>query len=198
MTDEQTETEKELSTTKKEERELVKQGKNIDKLEKQDCPFCHTKNLTLMQSELEIPYFGLVYLFSMSCSNCKYHKSDVEAAEQKPHVKYTFDIESDKDMDVRVVKSSAATVKIPRLASITPGPASNGFVTNVEGVLERIKEQIEQVKENEEDSDAKKQAIKLIKKINRCKFGQEKLKLIIEDPTGNSAIVSDKAKKEKV
>jgi len=36
-------------------------------------------------------------------------------------------------------------------------------------------------------------AIKMLKKINRVLWGQDKLKLIIEDPTGNSAIISDKA-----
>jgi C4-type Zn-finger protein len=38
----------------------------------------------------------------------------------------------------------------------------------------------------------------MIKKIHRIVWGQEKQKLIIEDSTGNSAIISDKAVKEKM
>ncbi|MBI5398426.1 hypothetical protein HZB03_03085, partial [Candidatus Woesearchaeota archaeon] len=46
----------------------------MEKMEGEDCPFCSTKNLTLMEDEIEVPYFGKVFLFSMDCSNCKYHK----------------------------------------------------------------------------------------------------------------------------
>ncbi len=59
----------------------------------------------------------------------------------------------------------------------------------------RIRAQLEKVKENDED--AKDQARKLIKKVNRIMVGQDKAKLIIEDPSGNSAIISEKAVKGK-
>ncbi len=82
---------------------------------------------------------------------------------------------------------------MPHLATITPGPASQGYVTNVEGILNRVKYQVEVAKEMEEDEGGKKKAKSLLKKIARITFGQEKQKLIIEDPSGNSAIISDKA-----
>ena len=53
-------------------------------------------------------------------------------------------------------------------------------------------------KEAAEDNDEKKAAWKLIKKVNRILWGSEKCKIIIEDPSGNSAIISDKAKKDKL
>lgn len=170
----------------------------IDVLEGQDCPFCHAKTLTLMESQKDIPYFGQVYLFSMSCSSCKYHKADVESTEQKEPSKYTFEIEKEDDMKVRVVRSANATIKIPHITTITPGPASNGYVTNIEGILNRVKHIVEDLKETEEDEGAKKKAKNMLKKIGRVVWGQEKLKIIIEDPTGNSAIVSDRAVKEKL
>ena len=111
------------------------------------CPLCHQKTLTLMEREMEVPYFGKVFLFSMTCSDCKYHKSDVEAVEQKEQCKYAFEISSEEDMKVRVVKSSEATVKIPHITTITPGPASQGFVTNIEGILNRVKYQIETLRD---------------------------------------------------
>lgn len=163
--------------------------------EQQPCPLCHEKTLILTERETEVPYFGKVYLFSMTCNNCKYHKADIEATEQKEPVKYEFEISSEEDMKVRVVKSSEATVKLPHLATITPGPASQGYVTNIEGILNRVKYQIEAVKEMEEEDDDKKKAKNLLKKLTRIMWGQEKQKLIIEDPSGNSAIISDKAVK---
>ena len=161
--------------------------------EQQPCPLCNQKTLILTEREVEVPYFGKVFLFSMTCNSCKYHKADVEAREQKEPVKYEFEISSEQDMKVRVVKSSEATVKLPHLATITPGPASQGYVTNIEGILNRVKYQIEAAKEMEEDEEEKKKAKNLLKKIIRIAWGQEKQKIIIEDPSGNSAIISDKA-----
>ncbi|HII71751.1 TPA: ZPR1 zinc finger domain-containing protein [Candidatus Woesearchaeota archaeon] len=169
-----------------------------NRIEGETCPFCNSKTLTLMEEEIEVPYFGNVFVFSMSCSSCKYHKADVEAEEQKPPVKFTLDITDAKDMDIRVVKSSEATVKIPRIASIEPGPASEGYITNVEGIFQRIKDQLEHIKNNDDDEEAQENARKMIKKINRIVVGQDPAKLVIEDPSGNSAIISDKAVKGKL
>ena len=170
----------------------------MEKLDNQDCPFCHTKNLTLAEDLVEIPYFGKVFVFSMNCSNCKYNKSDLEAEERKPPCKYTLEITSEEDMKIRIVKSSEATVKIPRIASITPGPASDGFVSNVEGIFQRIKDQVEHAKEDADDPTEKKKCKKMIKKIKDIMWGHDKTKLVIEDPSGNSAIISEKAVKSKL
>lgn len=163
--------------------------------EHQPCPLCNEKTLILTERETEVPYFGKVLLFSMTCSSCKYHKADVEAIDQKEPVKYEFDISGEEDMKVRVVKSSEATVRLPHIATITPGPASQGYVTNIEGILSRVKYQVESAKEMEEDEEDKKKAKNLLKKILNITWGKEKQKLIIEDPSGNSAIISDKAVK---
>ena len=163
--------------------------------EHQPCPLCHEKALILTEREVEVPYFGKVYLFSMTCNNCKYHKADVESIEQKIPVKFEFDISSEEDMKVRVVKSSEATVKLPHIATINPGPASQGYVTNIEGILNRVKYQIEAAKAMEEDENEKKKSKNLLKKLMNIAWGKEKQKIIIEDPSGNSAIISDKAVK---
>ncbi len=167
----------------------------VEDFEHQPCPLCHEKTLILTERETEVPYFGKVYLFSMTCNNCKYHKADVEATEQKEPVKYEFEISGEEDMKVRVVKSSEATVKLPHVATITPGPVSQGYVTNIEGILSRVKYQIEAAKEMEEDEEDKKKAKNLLKKLLNITWGKEKQKIIIEDPSGNSAIISDRAVK---
>ena len=170
----------------------------MEKLDKQTCPMCMQKTLTLTEDETEVPYFGKVYVFSMTCSNCKYHKADVESAEEREPCKYTFEISSEQDMKVRVVKSGNATVKIPHLMSIEPGPASNGFVTNIEGILNRMKHALEVAREDADDPADKKKVKNMLKKLTKIMWGKEKVKLIIEDPSGNSAIISDKAEKSKL
>jgi len=171
----------------------------MSKVEGEHCAFCHKKTLTLMEDLKEIPYFGKVYIFSMSCSSCNFNKSDVEAVAQNEPVKYTFEIENKEDLKVRVVKSGSASIKIPQLKmDVRPGPASQGYVSNIEGVLNRFKKIIEKERDNAEDKVIRKKAKSLLKKLWNVELGEQKLKIIIEDPTGNSAIVSEKAKKEKL
>jgi zinc finger protein len=167
-------------------------------LKDQPCPVCNQKKLALTEAETEVPYFGKLFVFSMTCENCKYHKSDVEAAEQREPCKYVFEVSGKEDLQIRVIKSSEATVKFERVGSIEPGPASEGYVTNVEGLIQRIKEQIEKVRDLEEDEDAKKKAKNLVKRLQNVLWGSERLKLTLEDPSGNSAIISEKAKRSKL
>jgi zinc finger protein len=164
----------------------------------QPCPMCKKKTLTLMEDEREIPFFGKCYLFSMTCSNCHYHKADVESEEKHPAVKYSLDIIKEDDMKIRVVKSAEATIKIPHMITMEGGEASNGFITNIEGVLNRIKKVVEFARDNEDDNSLRKKAKNQLKKLNKVMWGQESLKIIIEDPSGNSAIISEKAVKGKL
>ena len=108
----------------------------VEELNNQPCPICSENKLTLREEETDIPHFGKTFIFSMSCEACGYRKSDLESAEEKPACKYTFEMENDDDLNVRVVKSGEATVKIPRIMDIESGPASDGYITNVEGLLE--------------------------------------------------------------
>ncbi|RLE43720.1 hypothetical protein DRJ48_00045 [Candidatus Woesearchaeota archaeon] len=170
----------------------------MEKLENQPCPVCKKNTCTLTEEEMDVPYFGKVYIFSMQCSNCGFKKSDVEAAERHKPVKWSFTVEGDEDLSVRVVKSSEAKVKIRGIVEITPGPDSEGYVTNVEGLLNRVKHRIEASIEDEDDPEVKKRAWKHIKKLNKVLVGREKLRITIEDPSGNSAIISEKAEKSKL
>ncbi len=169
----------------------------MPEIKNQPCPICRKKGLTLKEEEVEVPYFGKVFVFSMSCSECGYNKSDIEPVEKKEPCKFTLEVNSEDDMNVKVVKSGEATIKIPHVITIEPGPASEGYITNIEGLLERVKKVIDSSADKEDDS-SKKKAKNLIKKINKVIFGREKIKIIVEDPSGNSAIISDKAVKSRI
>jgi zinc finger protein len=134
----------------------------------------------------------------MTCSGCKYHKADVEAAEKHEPAKWTVEVSGAEDMKIRVVKSSTADVKIPFVTTIESGPGSNGYVTNVEGLLNRVKKILEDIRDNADDNSERKKAKNLLKKIQKTMWGSEKLRIIIEDKEGNSAIISDKASKSKL
>ncbi len=164
----------------------------------QMCPMCKTKNLTLTEGSADIPVFGKIFLFSMRCSNCNYFKSDVESETKHSPVKYTFEVAGKDDLNVRVVRSSEGTIKIPHVGTLEPGINAEGFISNVEGVIMRFKKQVEVLRDEAEDDEQKKKAKNMIKKLQKVLWGDEKLKIIIEDPSGNSAIVSDKAVRSKL
>jgi len=171
----------------------------MEVLKKQPCPLCHTNNLNLIEEDYDIPYFGKCYLMSMKCENCDYKVSDIESEEQKNPVKYTFEIKNKKDLNVRVVKSGQASIKIPALKmSVEPGPASEGYISNIEGVLQKFKKVIEAERDSAEDDDIKKTAKNLLKKLWKVELGEMPIKITIEDPSGNSAIISDKTVVEKL
>ncbi len=167
---------------------------NVEILEGERCPFCLKNTLTLRQAERDIPYFGNVVLFSMDCQNdgCGYHVSDLESVEDKGKVKCQFTIDSEDDMKVRVVKSSTAKITIPRITTIEPGENSSGYVTNIEGILSRVKKQVEDVRDNSDDPAEKKKAKNLVKKLTKIMWGQESITITLEDPKGNSGIISEK------
>ncbi|MDP3989752.1 MAG: ZPR1 zinc finger domain-containing protein [archaeon] len=167
----------------------------MSEIENQPCPFCGENKCTLQEDEIEIPYFGRVFVFSMDCSACHTKKSDVEPAEIKTPARYTLEVNGEDDLSIKIVKSGEATIKIPHVITIEAGPASDGYVTNVEGLLERVRKVIQSAAENEDDESAKKKAKNLLKKLSKVLVGREPIKIIIEDQTGNSAIISDKAKK---
>jgi zinc finger protein len=165
----------------------------MDQLKGQLCPICSKKTCTLTEHEEEAPYFGKLAIFAMQCDDCGFKKSDVESVEKKDPCKWTFEITSEEDLKARVVKSSEATVKIPRIITMDPGPASNGYVTNVEGILNRAKDAVETMKESEDDPATQKKCKNMLKKIQRILWGRDSIKITIEDPSGNSAIVAEKA-----
>ena len=177
---------------------MGKEKEEMESLTGQPCPMCNTKNLTLIEGSMEVPYFGKLFLFSMHCSNCHYHKADVEAAEPKEPCKYTFEVNGKDDLNVRIIRSSEGIIKIPHVGSLEPGVNAEGFVTNIEGLLMKFKKQIETLRDTAEEEEDRKKAKSMLKKLQNVLWGSEKLKITIEDPTGNSAIVSEKAERSKI
>lgn len=178
----------------------------METLEGEMCPFCNKNTLTLTEDETDVPFFGLCHVFSMSCTSCNYRKADIEADETKDPSKHEFVVNGDDDLKVRVVRSSEGTITIGKLGSIEPGEAAEGFITNIEGVLERFKKAVEHHKlssemmeeASEDEVAAHEQVREMLKKLNKVLMGSDKITITIEDPTGNSAIISDKTKVTKL
>lgn len=115
--------------------------------------------------------------------------------QQGEPVRYVFRTTTQEDLTVRVVRSMSASIEIPELGvRIDPGPTCQGFVSNIEGVLDRIVHAIGSAIVDG-DAEERENARLLLKKISHVKCGELPVTFILEDPTGNSAIVSDSAEK---
>lgn len=159
------------------------------------CPACGEKVDWLYKTE-NIPYFSDILIISCSCPDCGYRFSDVQNLTTNEPVRYVFCACSEEDLSVRVVRSSAARIIIPELGvEINPGPACEGFVSNVEGILFRIDKILDGAL-IEGDDDQRRNALALKEKIVQIRSGQGTITLIIEDPHGNSVIDSKKAQKK--
>jgi zinc finger protein ZPR1 len=135
---------------------------------------------------------------TLICQKCGYRHSDTICVDQKEPVKYTIMLNKDK-LNVRVVKSQSATLSIPELGlKVEPGPLSQGYVSNVEGVLERFEKAVKIALSWTEDDESQKRALEILNAIERVKIGAKEVTLILEDPFGHSIIVDEEAVKSRL
>ncbi len=163
------------------------------------CPICGAKGTFRVKGRIDyIPYFGEMMQTSASCTSCKFRHADVMCLGERPPLRYEFQVTSEEDLKVRVVKSSTGTIKLPELGvTVEPGPASQGYVSNVEGVLGRVKEAIELAIEGI-DAVRRRRGKARIKKLDEVCAGKRRARLILMDPFGHSAIVNERARKRKL
>ncbi len=164
------------------------------------CPMCEGKDFQLKQETQVIPYFGEVMLTTDICSDCGYRHSDVMALEEKAPRRFTYRL-SDKDgLNLRVIRSGTSSVRIDEIGvNIDPGSASSGYVTNIEGLINRIGAIIRQVERDlgsTGDFERLEKAREIQERIARALEGTFALTIVLEDPKGNGAIIGDGVREE--
>jgi zinc finger protein len=159
------------------------------------CPCCNTDIEYLYKTE-NIPYFSDILIISAVCPSCGYKFVDTQLLKHGDPARYTVAIEAEEDLSIRVVRSMSASIEIPELGvRIDPGPVCQGFVSNVEGVLDRIATVVNMAFRGGTDEE-KENATALLADIARVKIGAFPVTLILEDPSGNSGIESERTTKE--
>jgi len=143
----------------------------------------------------DIPYFGEAMLISGVCE-CGFRHSDTILLTQKEPVRNILAVETLEDLNARVIRSSSGTIRIPELGvDIEPGYASDSYVSNVEGVLERIEEIVCFATTQARAAGNQESAMRgeeILKNIALARNGEFPITFILEDPLGNSAIASEK------
>jgi zinc finger protein len=158
------------------------------------CPLCKKEIEYTYQTE-DIPYFPEILISSALC-DCGFRHTDSLITGEGAPVRWKVAVTSSDDLSIRVVRSTGGIINIPELGvTVEPGPACEGFVSNVEGVLWRVMEAVESVLSWAEGEDLTR-AQEIQKKIHQALEGSVPFTLVLEDPCGNSAILSKSAIKE--
>lgn len=160
------------------------------------CPSCDTESMLTSQTEYEVEHFGSVLMSVVTCQKCGYRHTDVMTLTEREPVALTAKISSVEDLNMHVIKSGTATVSIPEFgATITPGPYSEGYISNVEGILDRIQDALTMML----STATEKRLARGEKMLKQFRLAREKphFTLTLKDPLGNSAIVSPNPQKVK-
>ena len=168
-------------------------------VDKQQCPVCAKDCATFTEFEIEDAFAGPIAIFTIRCNDCGFRNSELEYLEPGQPAEYSVDIESKADLAIRVIKSGECEIKIPNFRiSVDSTMNSEGFISNVEGVIRKFETQIFLLKEGEEDKAKRKTLKNLLKGIEQVLRGEKKITLKMIDKSGNSAIISDKVTVKKL
>ena len=165
------------------------------------CPICSSENsLSLNVHTSEIPYFGEHTEMTLICSDCGWRHTDFIPSEGQKATLCSFKIDSLEHMSIRVVRSSSCTVRIVELGlEVEPGDNATGYISNIEGVLNRFSDAIGivmrgAIRDGEEGIEQVKSCKELLERIDRIKNGKESAELLLLDPNGHSQILHKSAK----
>ncbi|HIG20590.1 MAG: hypothetical protein CXT67_01515 [Methanobacteriota archaeon] len=170
------------------------------------CPTCKSEgSLKLLSMSSEIPYFGEHTQITLSCDKCGMRQTDFIPSEERGALSFTLSIEKDEHLQARIVRGSSGTVRIPELdLEVSPGTQSTGYVSNVEGVVNRfidiIRMMMRQIRtdieggENDDEQNLEK-LFQLEMALTALAKGEllGDLSLEILDPKGHSIIGHDDA-----
>ena len=162
------------------------------------CPCCDSEPTATTQTEYDVDHFGSVLLSVTTCKKCGYKHTDVFSLEKREPILIEARIDSIADLDIKVIKSGTTTIRIPEFrATITPGPYSEGFITNVEGVLSKVEDALTFMLNSAEGARLRK-GEKMLKEMRLAREFKPRFTLILADPFGNCGLVSsDSSKIEK-
>ena len=164
----------------------------------QPCPICFSEEgLTMIAHTSEIPYFGEHTQLTILCPSCGWKHTDFIPAEGKKPGAWSLEIDNSEMLSVRIVRSSSCTIRIDKLGlEVDPGGATTGYVSNIEGVLNRFEGAIQLMYRQSiasKEQEIVKKCELLLKKIDLVKSGDLVVEMTLLDPMGHSQILHSNA-----
>ncbi|KAK1239514.1 hypothetical protein MKX07_009002 [Trichoderma sp. CBMAI-0711] len=166
--------------------------KPVDEIESL-CMNCHKNGITRLLLT-QIPYFREVVIMSFSCDHCNFQNNEIQPAGtiQPKGTHYELRLTDLADFSRQVVKSDTATVKFIEIDLEIP--AGRGQLTNVEGLLTGVVDDLEmgQEERKEKAPEVYEKVAEIIKKCRAMLAGESfPFRVYVDDPAGNSFIAPD-------
>ena len=165
------------------------------------CPICQAEGQVRMLTHIdEIPYFGEHTQITVLCHACGWRQSDFIPADGAKPGACKLVISKPEHIRARVVRSSSCTVRIVELdLEVKPGTASTGYVSNVEGVINRFMDVIIMVTRQAYAEDSDMSDIKTLQEMHTTLLELKEdpilkpITLEFLDPNGHSQILHEDA-----
>lgn len=154
-----------------------------------DCPLCRKGQLILKKHIHKLPDGDKYLIMKFECNECNFTKNDLIPVETtfKP-AKFILNINEKEDLKSKIFRSISGVLEIPELEMvIEPSSAADFYITNIEGVLLRMKDALTIFKKNLEEQNPKVE--KILKNIDKAINGELKFTVIITDKEGGSYII---------
>lgn len=139
----------------------------------------------------KIPFFREIVIMSFSCPHCGLQNNEIQSAGeiQQRGTRFTFKADEKDDLERQIIKSDTCVIRIEDVdLEIPPG---RGQLTNLEGLLSMIRQDLEGQQEARRQADEG-----LYQKIqdiitalsNMASGGRLPFTITLDDPAGNSTI----------
>ena len=158
------------------------------------CPECLEDNaLMMLAMSSEIPYFGEHTQITVICESCGWKHTDFIPSDGEKPGYSSLIVDNVEKCSARVVRSSSCTIRIPELdLEVSPGGSSSGFVSNIEGVINRFEDAVGSIiRGSADDETVLNASLELLQGLRKMKNGESQFLIELLDPRGRSQIIHD-------
>ena len=159
-----------------------------------DCPNCHVAG-EAVSSILHMPFFKELIIMAFTCEHCGFRDTEIKgggAITEHGRRDTLRVLDPAVDMVRDVIKSDTAGVRIPELELDMEQGSLGGMYTTVEGLMQKMREQLFDNNMSMGDSDVERSARwrAFESAFEDCAKGRMPFTLIMEDPLANSYVYS--------
>uniref|UniRef100_A0A914BVL4 Zinc finger ZPR1-type domain-containing protein n=1 Tax=Acrobeloides nanus TaxID=290746 RepID=A0A914BVL4_9BILA len=155
------------------------------------CMNCYKNGITKILCT-RIPFYKQVMLVSFECEHCGLRNNELQSGEpvQEFGTEIVLHVKDPRDLNRQLIKSEYASIEIPELELVVPHKSQPGEITTVEGVLQHVKNGLEQDQDRrrEQERETAEQIDKFIGRLNKLINLEEPFTLKLNDPSGNCYI----------
>jgi zinc finger protein len=139
-----------------------------------------------------IPYFKEIIIICFKCQICGYKSTEVKGGGgiSEKGTKITLKIKGEDDFNRDMFKSETAKIVIPELEFETDTGSMGSMFTTVEGVIEKLISNLNEIPFSHGDSNDDNSLMTFINKLKALVSEKQEFTLIIDDPLSNSFIHS--------